>query len=188
MRYAAFLRGINVGGKSQVTMEELRRSFTELGFRDVTTLLNSGNVVFEAAEEEPAALRIAIEQRLDASFGRAIAVLVRSADEIQALLDAEPFAGIEVTPDTRLYVTFLGDRETERTQTLSIPYASPEGDARILSAANGAVCSVITLSPQRGTVDLMAFLEDAFGKNVTTRNWNTVLKVAKRLGAGEAAS
>ena len=186
MRYAAFLRGINVGGNSQVKMEDLRLAFGSLGFEDVSTLLNSGNVVFTADETDAPALTPRIAEMLEETFGRTIAVILRAAPEIHALLDAEPFADISVTPEKRLYVTLLGGAPAEwRTGALSIPYASPEGDVRVVRCADGAICSVIVLSPRQGTVDLMKLLEDAYGKHITTRNWNTIRKVAQRMGKGE---
>jgi uncharacterized protein (DUF1697 family) len=189
MRYVAFLRGINVGGKTQVKMEELRPAFESLGFQDVTTLLNSGNVVFEAAEVDAVELTRRIEAKLAETFARALAIVLRSADAIRALLDAEPFASVTVTPQTRLYVTFLGGAPaTWRAGSLSIPYVSPEGNVHVLHVADGAICSAIVLAPQQGTVDLMKFLEDAYGKSITTRNWNTVIKVAQRLGIRESGA
>jgi uncharacterized protein (DUF1697 family) len=185
MRYAAFLRGINVGGNAQIKMEELRAAFGSLGFAGVGTLLNSGNVVFETAERDAPALTRTIEEKLEATFGRRISVILRDADAIRALLEVDPFAGIAVTSETRLYVTFLGGTPGAwRSGALNLPYASPEGNVRVLREADGAVCSAIVLSPQQGTLDLMKLLEDAYGKNVTTRNWNTVLKVARALENG----
>ena len=182
MKYAAFLRGINVGGNTQIKMEELRRVFGSLGFHDVKTLLNSGNVVFEAAETDVPTLTQIIEAKLEEAFGFKSDVILRTAAEMQALVESEPFAGVSVTPATRLYVTFVGAaRAGGRESKLSIPYASPEGDFQILRVADGAISSVLTLSPQRGTVDLMKLIEQAFGKNVTTRNWNTIIKVGQSL-------
>ena len=85
-------------------------------------------------------------------------------------------------PATRLYVTFLGNREAAGQESrLKVPYESPERDVCILRIADGAIYSTLTLSPQRGTVDLMQLIEQAFGKNVTTRSWNTIIKVQQRL-------
>ena len=183
MRYAAFLRGINVGGNVQVKMEELRLAFTALGFREVATLLNSGNVVFDADETDAVALTQRIEATLKETFGRAISLILRDADAIRALLAADPFASIPITPETRLYATLLGGAPADwRTGALSIPYTASDGNVRVLRKADGVICSAIILSPQQGTLDLMKLLEDAYGKNVTTRNWNTIKKVALRLG------
>jgi uncharacterized protein (DUF1697 family) len=183
MRYAAFLRGINVGGNAQVSMEALRQTLTAAGLHDVTTLLNSGNVVFEAAETDGSTLARAIERTLEERFGRRIGVIVRTASDIAALVASEPFQGIGVTRDTRLYVTFLGDITADGAPGgLDVPYEAADGTFTILRVAGGAVCSVVTLLPQHGTLDVMQFLEQRYGKAVTTRNWNTILKVRQRLG------
>ena len=58
-----------------------------------------------------------------------------------------------------------------------VPCSSPDGGLRILRATPGDVCSVVTLSPQKGTIDLMSAVGKEFGKNVTTRSWNTVVKL-----------
>jgi uncharacterized protein (DUF1697 family) len=75
-----------------------------------------------------------------------------------------------------LYVTFL----TEKHQSsLKIPYESPDKNLKIIRATASEVCSVVTLSPNTGTVDLMSFLEKEFGRKITTRNWNTIGKILK---------
>ena len=183
MKYAAFLRGINVGGNTPIKMDELRRAFAALGFHGVTTtLLNSGNVVFEAAETDVATLTLAVERQLEVTFGRKTDIILRTAEEIQAIVDLNPFQDVSITPATRLYVTFLGTREAAGQESrLKVPYESPERDVCILRIADGAIYSALTLSPQRGTVDLMQLIEQAFGKNVTIRNWNTIIKVQQRL-------
>jgi uncharacterized protein (DUF1697 family) len=182
MKYAAFLRGINVGGNTQIKMEELRRVFASFGFRNVRTLLNSGNVIFEAAETDAPTLAHGIERTLEQAFGFKSDVILRTAEEIQAIVASEPFAGVTVTPATRLYITLVGAARADgHGSGLSIPYESPAGDFLILRVVHGAICSVLTLSPQRGTVDLMKFIEQAFGKRVTTRSWNTIIKVQQSM-------
>ena len=73
-------------------------------------------------------------------------------------------------------MTFLGDKPTSK---LKIPYASPEKDFQILRVTAGEVCSFLVISAEKKSVDLMKIIEKEFGKNVTTRNWNTVLKLLK---------
>lgn len=175
MKYVVFLRGINVGGKATVKMEELRKTFESLGFIDVKTLLNSGNVVF-ATETHERALTKKIEEKLLQTFDRKIKVLIRSISVIQKLIAMDPFKNITITPDTRLYITFLSEKPN---RILKIPYESPEKDFKILHILNTEVCSSLVLSPTRNTTDSMKVLEKEFGKNITTRNWNTVTKVAK---------
>ncbi len=221
-KYVAFLRGINVGGRT-VKMAELKKAFESLGFRNVRTVLASGNVVFDAAGPERKALARKIEEALEKRWGFAIPVVLRAADELRALDAADPFKGIVVTPETRLYITFLGEKKDS---SLKLPYSSPEKDVRIFRVSSGELASILTLSPSsqrhtapnsasiegpfrqgstvpssasiegpsrrghtvppsfasagpgRGTPELMAVLEKAFGKDVTTRNWNTIRKLA----------
>lgn len=179
-KYVAFLRGINVGGKSIVKMEELRKMFSSLGFTNVSTLLNSGNVIFDppvgGEETKSDLLRKRIEEKLEKTFGRSIGVLLRTSEQLQKLVARNPFKNVSVTPQTRLYITFLSEKPVG---SLKIPYQSQEKDVRILSASKDEVVSVITLSTGKNTTDLMKILEKEFGKKITTRNWNTVLKVLK---------
>jgi uncharacterized protein (DUF1697 family) len=172
-QYVAFLRGINLG-KRTIKMEELRKSFESLGFTQVKTVLASGNVLFESVEKDPYKLAGMIEEKLQDRFGFAVGTIVWPIEKIKQLIDANPFKNIRITPDMRLYVTFLtGEPEGK----IKIPYASAEGDFKILTIINNAVCSVLTISPTRKTVDLMAILEKEYGKKVTTRNWNTIQKL-----------
>ncbi len=175
-KYAAFLRGINVGGNKLVKMEDLKKAFLALGFQNVKTLLASGNVLFETSKSSTNVLAGKIEEKLKSALGHEVGVIVRPVAELQRLVDLNPFEKIKVTPRTRLYVTFLPQKPKA---VLKLPYESPEKDFRILQASESEVCSVITLSPTRQTTELMAFLDKEFGKRVTTRNWNTIVKILK---------
>lgn len=174
-KYAAFLRGINVGGVT-VKMDKLKKTFEAIGFTNVKTLLASGNVLFMAPAASESTLVNKIETKLETAFGREIGVLVRKVEALQRLAEDNPFAGIKVTPQTRLYVTFLSEKPKS---SLKIPYESPDKGFKIIRANAGEVCTVLTLSPTAGTVDLMSFLEKEFGRKVTTRSWNTIEKILK---------
>jgi uncharacterized protein (DUF1697 family) len=171
--YVAFLRGINVGGHHKISMGDLRQAFAGLGFQNVKTVLASGNVRFETPREDAGALSAEIAARLRETFGYEIAVILRTGEQIQALVDSDPFAGIEVTPETRRYVTFLPEKPRA---ALQLPYESEDGSFRILRITGSEVCSVLNVTQTR-SVDEMAVLEKEFGKQITTRNWNTVLKL-----------
>jgi len=179
IKYAAFLRGINVGGHKAVKMEELKKALMALGLGNVKTLLASGNVIFDASQTSESTLAKKIEEKLAQTFGHEIGVLVRKIEELQRLAEADPFAGIKVTPQTRLYVTFLAEKTRS---SLKIPYESPDKNFKIIRATGSEVCSVLTLTPNSRTVDLMSILEKEFGRKVTTRNWNTIEKVLKASG------
>jgi uncharacterized protein (DUF1697 family) len=171
MRWVAFLRGINVGGHKAIAMADLQAAFEAMGFSGVTTVQASGNVVFEAGEEEtPAGLAARIEQRLADMFGGRTRVAVRRMVDLEDLVGSDPFAAVSVTPATRLYVTFLSH---------PAPNGKGLSDERIRLARVGGeeVLTAIELAPGWGTTELMRLLEKTFGREVTTRNWNTILKL-----------
>lgn len=173
--YVAFLRGVNVGGK-MVKMELWRKTLEEMGFSQVKTLLNSGNVVFESSEANVKAIKQKIEKELKETFGFPIAVTIRTKPEIDSLIATDPFKGIKVTANTRLYVTFLAEKSNNQLKT---PYQSLDDAFKILSISDTEIISVLTLSPDKKTTDAMNILEKELGIGITTRNWNTVLKVGK---------
>ncbi len=175
--YAAFLRGINVGGQRRVTMNRLCKVFESLGFMNVKTLLASGNVLFESQRANTGRLVRRIEVRLKKTFGHDSYVIVRPLEELRDLVASNPFKGIRVTPWTRLFVTFLPE---EPRTTLKIPYRSPDKSFRIIRLRDREVCSVLTLGPQWAkNLRQMNVLEKEFGKKVTTRTWNTVVRVVQ---------
>jgi uncharacterized protein (DUF1697 family) len=147
-----------------------------LGFTEVKTLLNSGNVLFSVDEKDISILRKRIEEHLKEKFGFPIGTLIRTQQELQEMIEEYPFHNISMTLQTRLYVTFLSEKPTSN---LKIPYVSPEKNFTILEVSHDAVFSVLTLTEQYNTTDAMKILEKEFGKNVTTRNWNTVVKLAE---------
>ncbi len=196
--FVAFLRGINVGGNTMIKMAELKKSFEDLGFENVKTLLASGNVLFQSSQTDSNNLTQKIEEELEKVFGLKITVILRTGDEIRSLVDMDPFKNIVVTPQTRLHVTFIRDTPTHSASSGSLPQAakssltipylpagkageSSEKDFRILRAVGNNICSVVEVSSTRGTPELMKLLEKEFGKKITTRTWNTVTKIEKIL-------
>jgi len=174
--YAAFLRGINVGGHNPVPMQVLKKAFESLRFKNVRTVLASGNVLFNAPGAGGAPLGRKIEEKLAKTFGRDIDVLIRTVEELRALSASQPFRGIPVTPQTRFYVTFMSKMPRE---DLQLPYTSPRGNFTILRASRHEVCSVLKLTPDSGTVDMMQILDKKFGRKITTRNWQTLVRMLK---------
>jgi uncharacterized protein (DUF1697 family) len=174
VRYVAFLRGINVG-RRRVKNDVLGRHFADLGFSDVAVLIASGNVVFTAHAGDESALTRMIEAALERGLGFPVSVMLRSMPEVQAMLDLDPFKGVEVTKQTRRYVTLLAEKTRS---ALRLPHASPDGSFRIISRTDREIFSLLTLD-ERGyrTVDLMAVLEKEYGTGATTRNWNTIQKL-----------
>ncbi len=169
--YVAFLRGINVGGKT-VKMDILKKSFEEIGFANVRTLLASGNVLFESETSDEPVLVRQIESKLREVFGFEIIVQIRTKEYLHELILANPFKeGGSV--DVKLYVSFL----TPNTKNvLTIPYESPDKTFSIISATKYELFS--TLYTGGKSTDAMNIIDKRFGKKVTTRNWNTIKKIA----------
>lgn len=103
-RYVALLRGINVGG-IRITMADLAEVFTESGFRDVRTVLASGNVLFES-DDDAATLKPAIEAALTSRFGYEAYVFVLEQSRVSGVVDAYPFDDLE---GRHSYVVFVSD-------------------------------------------------------------------------------
>ncbi len=176
-KYVAFLRGINVGGHHKVPMAQLRQELERMGFENVVTILNSGNILFEADDHNPIKLEQEISEHLQNVFGFSVPTLLRKSDIIFSLNNDNPFRNIEITENTRLYVSFL--REEPETD-LPIPWSSEDGSYKIIKKKDKTVISVLDLSKSK-TPKAMEALERCFGKNITTRNWNTILRLIKKL-------
>jgi len=177
-RWVGLLRGINLG-KRQVKMAALKDAMQACGYANITTIIASGNVIFDSphpAEADAESRRVSA--CLQAAFGFAIDVILRTPDQMRALAAAAPFAGVEVTPETRLYVSFLPGEPQWREK---LPFEFAGGRGRILSVAGGNVCTVIQVGPNFSTPDAMNGLDLGFGKHVTMRNWNTVEKIVRKL-------
>ncbi len=176
--FAAFLRGVNVGGNNMIPMEQLKRAFESLQCANVQTVLASGNVTFQASTMATGALEKKIEKMLEARFGKKIGVRVRTLDSLRRMAASQPFKGINPTSQTRLYVTFLPEKPASPPRPSS---RFPRG-FRILRVTPGEVFSALTLSAEARTVDLMQLLESEFGHGITTRSYNTILRVLKTNG------
>ena len=104
-RYAALLRGMNIGNR-RMAMADLRTAVEGAGFADVATLLQSGNVVFTAGDEDVDGVRRRLEAAIEAAAGFRSEVVLRSRDELAAVLERNPLAGVATDP-RRYQVTFL---------------------------------------------------------------------------------
>jgi uncharacterized protein (DUF1697 family) len=169
-RYAAFLRGVS---PMNCKMPELKKCFEAAGFADVTTLLSSGNVVFGARAASETSVAKTAEAAMEKGLGRSFPVIVRTHDALAAMLAADPFKPFRLAPESKRIVTFLKHPPTAK---LALPLEI-EG-ARILCMKGSEVFSAYVPSP-RGAV-FMTLIEKTFGKEVTTRTWQTVGKVAKK--------
>jgi uncharacterized protein (DUF1697 family) len=123
MRYAAFLRGVNLGRNRRVTSAELKSLFEKVGAEDVATFRTSGNVVFEA----PRDMTPAIEKQLEASLGYEVAIFLRTASELKAIAAEEPFPAKDVEASAgKLQVSMLGAKPTAATRKKVLALATEQ--------------------------------------------------------------
>lgn len=168
-RYAALLRGVS---PMNAKMPELKRCFEAAGFADVKTVLASGNVVFSAPPASESSLEKQAETALNRGLGRSFPVIVRAIDDLCALLAENPYESFKLAPGAKRVVTFL------RNPPKAKPSLPIEVDgARILRIQGREVFTAYVPSP-RGPV-FMTLIEKTFGKDVTTRTWETVEKISR---------
>ncbi|MDH6139036.1 MULTISPECIES: DUF1697 domain-containing protein [Kitasatospora] len=132
--WVALLRAVNVPGR-QVRMERLRALFAELGLAGVRSYIQSGNVFFQdPAGRDRAELARVISAHLREALGFRVPVLLRTVEELAAVVEADPFRGVPVTEDVRLCVAFL----TEPLPAgLGLPARSARGDVEVIAATEG---------------------------------------------------
>jgi uncharacterized protein (DUF1697 family) len=154
-------------------MPELKKAFESAGFENVVTVASSGNVVFDASSAPEAKLERAAEAAMKKRLGASFAAFVRSVDDLAGMIESEPHSRFELTSNAKRIVTFLHDAPATK------PKLPIELDgARILSLRGREVFSAYVPGP-RGPV-FMTLLERTFGKDITTRTWDAVGKIAKK--------
>ena len=128
-KYIAFLRGINVGGHHKVPMAELRIELEKLNLENVITILNSGNIIFDASTDNLTKLEKTISGHLEKLFGFPVPTIIRRSESISDLLNNNPFKDVKLTKDIRLYVSFL----KQNTETdLKMPWYSADNSFKII--------------------------------------------------------
>lgn len=169
-RYVALLRGVS---PMNCKMPELQRSLEDAGFTDVKTLLSSGNVAFSTPRAaSAAALRKKLEAAMQAGLGRSFETHVRASQHLQQLIAADPFAAYPLRAGSKRVVTFL--REPLAASPVELPRT--HGEACIWGLDGAEVfCSYV---PEAQGPVFMQLLEKTFGKDITTRTWDTVARCA----------
>jgi uncharacterized protein (DUF1697 family) len=168
-RYVAFLRGVS---PMNAKMAQLKAAFEAAGFDNVTTVLSSGNVVFDARKAAEATLEKKAEAAMSKALGKSFYTIVRSVEHLEKLIEADPYKKYRLPKDAKRVVTFV------RAEPKAKPRLPIELDqARILAIEGGDIFTAYV--PQQNNPVFMNLIEKTFGKDVTTRTWDTVRKCAK---------
>jgi uncharacterized protein (DUF1697 family) len=173
VRYVAFLRAVNVGGR-RVSMDRLRAVFEELGFQGVSTYIASGNVVFEASGRA-AGLERAIEEKLEDALGFEVATFLRRASDVRHAASEKPFGTV---PAGRTHmVAFLRRKPTER-ERRAIEEKSTSSDRLVV---DGREVHWLIKGRMMDS-ELKPKDWDVLGQPTTTRNTTMLAKLAAKLG------
>lgn len=179
--YIALLRGINVGGNKRIKMADLRELLADIGISDAKTLLASGNVIFQSDETEREKLVSSVEEAIQKHYDFEVKVILRSGDELEAVIEKNPFTGQDVAGN-RLLVTFLKNSPSrEAVHDFQESHTTKEvlhlmGKEIFIHYPDGAGQSKLS-----NTV-----IEKKFAVTGTARNWNTVIKLQAILGSFES--
>jgi uncharacterized protein (DUF1697 family) len=153
-------------------MPELKTAFEAAGFTEVKTVLSSGNVVFTARGASESSLQRAAEAAMQERLGQAFLTIVRPVDLLRELLASDPYRAFRLTASAKRVVTFLRDEPGSK---VTLPLEL-EG-ARLLAVKGREVFGAYVPTP-KGPV-FMSLIERTFGKELTTRTWDSVAKVAR---------
>lgn len=177
--YISLLRGINVSGQKPIKMDALRKLYDNLGFRSVTTYVQSGNVIFMGNKAQPDELSQIITQQIEKDFGFNVPVIVLTVDNLKQVIDNNPFIKDSDKDTAFVHITFLFS-QSQKIDLKIIEEKKLNGEeiffvdnVAYLYCPNGYGKSKLSNN----------FLEAKLKVSATTRNWKTtneLLKIAKQ--------
>lgn len=171
--YISFLRGINVSGKNMIGMADLKKLFGNLGFTDIQTYVQSGNVIFRAENTDPGKAEKMITEAIRCEFSFEVPVIVLTPAKLERIINGNPFRDDPGKDPSFMHVTFLASAPAafDPTQILAKKAEGEEiafsDEAVYLFCPNGY--GNTKLSSQ--------FLENKLGVTATTRNWRTTMQL-----------
>jgi uncharacterized protein (DUF1697 family) len=180
VKHVALLRAVNLPGHNKIGMADLKALVIGLGFKDAQTLLQSGNIVFTGGAKTTTSLEQALERAAAKQLGLETDFLVRTAEEWQGIVDANPFPR-EAKDDPSHLVALIVKDEVSAANVAALQKAIV---GREVVRAKGR-CAYIVYPDGIGRSRLTgALIEKKLGTRGTARNWNTVLKLRNLVGPG----
>lgn len=172
MKYVAFLRGINIGGKNKIKMETLREVCSALDFQNVKTYINSGNILFETKKYDDEKLAAKIARAIEKEFGLNIKVIVRTVDEIKEIAVNNPFDG-DFENEKDVHVFFL--EEEMPAEKVELLLSNNNENERYFVRNREIFCHL-----RVGVLDSLMgkdYIAKKLKVSATARNWRTVNKI-----------
>jgi uncharacterized protein (DUF1697 family) len=171
--YIALLRGINVSGQKIIKMEHLRAVFEEMRFEQIRTYIQSGNVVFEADEQDTSLLEKKIEQKIEQVYSFQVPVIVRTSRELELVVEQTPFDTAELTANEKIYVSFLSQEPSAEAVQVLKTFESDTDDFQV----HGREVYILIRAGYGESLFSNNFLEKKLKVSATTRNWAIVNKL-----------
>ncbi|HEY9166943.1 MAG TPA: DUF1697 domain-containing protein [Candidatus Kryptonia bacterium] len=173
--YISLLRGINVGGNKIVPMSDLEGMFGQLGFSDVTTYIQSGNIVFKSGKKSVLELEKKISAAIKTRFGFQVDVLVLSLDDLKKMMEKNPFTDNKLKTGERIYFTIMSDKvKSETVASLNHPKGAGD-DFKVI----GRVAYLLCRTGYSKTVFNNNYIEKILKVTATTRNLETLSKLVE---------
>lgn len=173
-RYIALLRGINVGGNTMVKMDELKAEFERLGFENVCSYINSGNIGFDSSRSSEKGLAKDLEDAVEKRFGRHFDVIIRRQDAIRGIFQANPFAG-EFESHKQMHVLFL---KSELPLQKQFQLSETDFGSETVICLGREIYVLMPSGVAESVFSRKAILDKAPRVPYTARNWRTVEKLA----------
>ncbi|ULL18517.1 DUF1697 domain-containing protein [Paenibacillus sp. H1-7] len=173
--YIALLRGINVSGQKLIKMDSLKAMFEAMSFRRVRTYIQSGNVIFESDDNAAERLVKAIEAEIARVYGFDVAVILRTEEELEGVIKRNPFASEQLVEGEKVYVSLLSQEPSPEAIGQLQAYSNDIDEYRIIGREVYILCRKSYGKSQFSN----NFLEKKLRVSATTRNWESVNKIAE---------
>jgi uncharacterized protein (DUF1697 family) len=173
--FISILRGINVSGQKKIKMADLKALYQGLGYSDVATYIQSGNVIF-SCDGESANIKLQIEQAISTAYDFDVPVLVIKANDFKSMVEQMPFAGVELESDgTKVMFTFLAALANQENNDKLMTYVKAPEELQLL----GQVAYVHCPNGYGKSKLSNVFIENKLKVAATSRNWKTAVKLVE---------
>lgn len=167
--YISILRGINLGGLKMIKMDALKKLFADLGFANIQTYIQSGNVVYQYKKIDAKKLNDIIKNKMEQEFGFDVPVITLTFDELKKIRNSNPFLNDKIKETSFFHVTFLADKpQSENINKIKDSNYSPD-EFQLINKAVYLYCP----KGYGNTKMSNTFFEGKLKVTATTRNWKT---------------
>lgn len=173
--HLALLRGINVSGHNMIKMETLKTTLEGIGFQNVTTYIQSGNVFVDTEEENPSKVGFLIKQEIFKAFGHEVPVVIINKEDLMACFKNNPFLKEKEIDTKKLYVAFISIAlKNESINDLKTSQFKPDE----VAIDQNRIYIKYAVGAGKTRFD-QKYIEKKLNVTATIRNWNTVTQLLK---------